>query len=102
MPAEGISENNPLSDEQRIILTRLQATFNYLGNGDTEASSTLRPWLQWQNREMLKRITLDHYTTSELISLAALNGPVFSRLLVVNLRPEIVPNGGFRVGLHLV
>lgn len=99
MPTE---PRQTLSEEQERILRQVRATFTFMGSGDTDDSMALRPWLQWQNREMFKHITLDHYTLSELMCLTAVSGPVFSRLLVVNRGPEIFGDGRFRGGLHLV
>lgn len=66
-----------LTDEQRDIITRIEATMFYMA-GDPDSQV---PWLEWQTNEILDRIGLNDFTPSELVAFVGLIGPIFSRVL---------------------
>lgn len=84
MPAE---HWQTLTDEQRGIVTRVEATMFYM-SGDPDSQVA---WLEWQIDEMLKQVSLDDFTPSELVAFVGLVGPIFSRVLARS-RPTKCPH----------
>lgn len=84
-----------LTDEQRDIITRVEATMFYMA-GDPESQVA---WLEWQIDEMLNRVSLDDFTPSEMVAFVGLVGPIFSRVL---RRSRPTKRANRTPGLHLV
>lgn len=73
-------ESSPLAVEQQRLLSQIQATFDFMPD-DPDSAVQLRPWISWQVQEILKRISLEDFTDSELMSLVGTIGPIFARVL---------------------
>lgn len=73
-------ESLPLASEQKRLLSQIQATFDFMPD-DPVSAGQLRPWISWQVQEILKKISLEDFTDSELMSLVGTIGPIFARVL---------------------
>lgn len=67
----------PLTDEQQRILQQVEATFVYMGGTDSDAASTMLPWLS----EMFGRVRFSDFTSAELTGLTAIIWLGFARRL---------------------
>ena len=84
-----------ITEEQQRILNQVDATFRFQGG---EESDAIRLWIKWQNEQMLQHITLDDFSTSELLCLVAIIGPLFSRVLARDAGLEEFRHGGGFLG----
>lgn len=73
-------ESLPLAADQKRLLSQIQATFDFMPD-DPDGAAQLKPWIQWQATEILKRICFEDFTDSELMSLIGIIGPIFARVL---------------------
>lgn len=76
----------PLADDQERLLSQIRATFDFMPD-DPDGAAQLSLWIQWQVTEILKQISFEDLTSSELMSLVGILGPVFARVLAGDVPP---------------
>lgn len=91
----------PLAADQERLLSQIKATFDFMPD-DPVGAAQLLPWIQWQVTEIFKRISFEDFTSSELMSLIGIVGPVFARVLGGDVPPSCGDGRDRRPSLRLM